>query len=445
MTTLLTTALAGKSPTEIATAAASPYLNETIHKATEGNKTANLLAHAVLSAVEFKVAGLNPTVGALSGVAGEGTAMLLSEKVFNKPANQLTQKEKNILIAASTLAGSLVGVTGGTVESANTGGVSAKTAVENNYLSYDEVRELQQLKQSFKDCKASGKNDCSEIKGKIDDLIALDFERDKNFNSCINTPTQEGCVGISKEVDEFKKGYDKNDMDVKFGGKFNSEYRDLLEKDSQIKARLKTHKVVDPIVSFIPVIGDIKDFRDAETTGDKIFAAIGLLPGAGDLLQKFNKARAVGDVDIMKQAMTEVVELYQKANVDTVVKRGAKIDGTNLTKNLERAGIPKPKGTQAHHIVGGTTDIGKATRKRLEDLGIDINSSANGVFLPGCGSSKAVGMVHCGKHTQAYEEAIAAELKFATNKEEAIEILSDIRKQLLDGTFTPLNKRSIKK
>ncbi|MDP8084269.1 hemagglutinin repeat-containing protein, partial [Pasteurella atlantica] len=134
VTTLLTTALAGKSPTEVAAATASPYLNETIHKATEGNKTANLLAHAVLSAVEFKVAGLDPTVGALSGVAGEGTAMVLAEKVFNKPANQLTPKEKNILITASTLAGSLAGATGGSVEGANAGGVSAKTAVENNNL-----------------------------------------------------------------------------------------------------------------------------------------------------------------------------------------------------------------------------------------------------------------------------------------------------------------------
>ncbi|MDP8034590.1 hypothetical protein QJU43_09955 [Pasteurella atlantica] len=75
VTTLLTTALAGKSPTEIATATASPYLNETIHKATKDNKTANLLAHAVLSAVEFNVAGLDSATGALSGVAGVLSAL----------------------------------------------------------------------------------------------------------------------------------------------------------------------------------------------------------------------------------------------------------------------------------------------------------------------------------------------------------------------------------
>ncbi|MDP8162410.1 hemagglutinin repeat-containing protein [Pasteurella skyensis] len=424
----------------------SPYANKFIKEQTGDNQTANIMAHAVLGAIEAQATGNSALAGAAGAVSAEVTAKLITEKLYKKPVSELTEQEKETVSTLSQIAGGLVG--GAVGDSSQSGVASAeigKRAVENNYLSYDEVKELRRLKQSFKDCQASGKNDCSEIKGKIDDLITLDVERDKNFYSCINKPTQESCVGISKELSEFEKGYDQNDLEVKFGGKFNNEYRDVLEKNPQIKARLKTHKVVDPIVSFIPVIGDIKDFREAETTGDKIFAAIGMLPGAGDLLQKFNKARAVGDVDIMKQAMTEVVELYQKANIDTVVRRGAKIDGANLTKNLEKAGVPKPKGTQAHHIVGGTTGIGKATRKRLEKLGIDVNSSANGVFLPGCGSSKAIGMVHCGKHTQAYEEAIAAKLEFATTKEEAIEILSDIRKQLLDGTFTPLNKRSIKK
>ncbi|MFU2090624.1 hypothetical protein ACLQ9I_11245, partial [Avibacterium avium] len=35
------------------TALASPYINQAIHQATEGNQEANLMAHALLSAVEF--------------------------------------------------------------------------------------------------------------------------------------------------------------------------------------------------------------------------------------------------------------------------------------------------------------------------------------------------------------------------------------------------------
>lgn len=53
-------------------------------------------------------------------------------------------------------------------------------------------------------------------------------------------------------------------------------------------------------------------------------------------------------------------------------------------------------------------------------------------------------MVHCGKHTSAYEGAIEERLKLALNRDEALSILVDIRQELLNGTFTPLNARSIK-
>jgi hypothetical protein len=66
----------------------------------------------------------------------------------------------------------------------------------------------------------------------------------------------------------------------------------------------------------------------------------------------------------------------------------------------------------------------------------------NGVFLPGCGSSKAIGMVHCGKHTRGYELAVERRLSAATDKASAINILGEIRNELLSGTFTPLNSRA---
>lgn len=110
---------------------------------------------------------------------------------------------------------------------------------------------------------------------------------------------------------------------------------------------------------------------------------------------------------------------------------------------MEVFGVPKPTGTQAHHIVGGATDIGKNLQKQLrEKFGIDLNSPMNGVFLPGCGSSKAIGMVHCGKHTAEYEVAVARRLAAATDKASAINILSDIRNELLSNSFTKLNIRA---
>lgn len=113
-----------------------------------------------------------------------------------------------------------------------------------------------------------------------------------------------------------------------------------------------------------------------------------------------------------------------------------------LSDNLVKAGVPRPDGTQAHHIVGKTTQYGQDTQDLLKNLGIDVNSPVNGVFLPGCGSSNAIGMVHCGKHTGEYELAIWNRLQTSKSKEDVIHRLQQIRNELLNNTFTPLNQRS---
>lgn len=136
-------------------------------------------------------------------------------------------------------------------------------------------------------------------------------------------------------------------------------------------------------------------------------------------------------------------QLYRNADIkgfEDVL--GEAPSSVTLTKNLESLGIAKPSGTQSHHIVGSTTDLGKMTRERLESLGIGVNSPANGVYLPGCGSSKAIGMVHCGKHTKAYEEAVYEKIEALSDKEAVLDVLSDIRDSLLENKFTALNKRS---
>jgi hypothetical protein len=105
-------------------------------------------------------------------------------------------------------------------------------------------------------------------------------------------------------------------------------------------------------------------------------------------------------------------------------------------------GVNRPGGTQAHHIIGGSTEYGKLAQDRLSRLGVDLNSAANGVFLPGCGKSKAIGMVHCGSHTKEYDQAVLRRLESATDEVSAINILNDIRIELLSNTFVPLNKRA---
>ena len=137
-------------------ALASPYLNQKIHEMTAGDtakdKAANLMAHALLSAVEFQVTGKDPLTGAIAGVTGEATAEIIA-RAYGKPVSELTANEKENISTLSQLAGGLAsaltakanGTTaeqGGNFLAATSGAETAKRAVENNYLYNGEVNNL---------------------------------------------------------------------------------------------------------------------------------------------------------------------------------------------------------------------------------------------------------------------------------------------------------------
>ena len=152
-------------------ALASPYLNQKIHEMTAGDtakdKAANLMAHALLSAVEFQVTGKDPLTGAIAGVTGEATAEIIA-RAYGKPVSELTANEKENISTLSQLAGGLAaaltakanGTTaeqGGSFIAATSGTETAKRAVENNYLSVVDVenliRELSKAQKEGRDTK----------------------------------------------------------------------------------------------------------------------------------------------------------------------------------------------------------------------------------------------------------------------------------------------------
>ena len=153
-------------------ALASPYLNQKIHEMTAGDtakdKAANLMAHALLSAVEFQVTGKDPLTGAVAGVTGEATAEILTKAIYKKAPSELTANEKENISTLSQLAGGLAaaltakanGTTaeqGGNFLAATSGAGTAKRAVENNYLSVVDVenliRELSKAQKEGRDTK----------------------------------------------------------------------------------------------------------------------------------------------------------------------------------------------------------------------------------------------------------------------------------------------------
>ena len=152
-------------------ALASPYLNQKIHEMTAGDtakdKATNLMAHALLSAVEFQVTGKDPLTGAIAGVTGEATAEIIA-RAYGKPVSELTANEKENISTLSQLAGGLAAALtakangtlteqGGSFLAATSGAETAKRAVENNYLSVADVenliRELSKAQKEGRDTK----------------------------------------------------------------------------------------------------------------------------------------------------------------------------------------------------------------------------------------------------------------------------------------------------
>lgn len=100
-----------------------------------------------------------------------------------------------------------------------------------------------------------------------------------------------------------------------------------------------------------------------------------------------------------------------------------------------KAGIKEPGFTNAaHHIIAGADKRAVELRVILQKYGIDINDAVNGVFLPTeKGASEAA--YHRSLHTNLYYENVQDLMNGVSSKEEVIEVLDDIRQQLLDGTF----------
>uniref|UniRef100_UPI001EEC7278 AHH domain-containing protein n=1 Tax=Vibrio vulnificus TaxID=672 RepID=UPI001EEC7278 len=108
-----------------------------------------------------------------------------------------------------------------------------------------------------------------------------------------------------------------------------------------------------------------------------------------------------------------------------------------LAKKMEDSGVPRPKNSAAHHIVGETSKGAKPARDILKKHDIDINGAENGVFLPNRSNQDNMpGILHDGRHPNAYLDAVNKKIAFADElggKQGVINALSDIRNTLLSA------------
>lgn len=142
---------------------------------------------------------------------------------------------------------------------------------------------------------------------------------------------------------------------------------------------------------------------------------------------------------------------------------------TILKQELIDAGVPYPgkittsegiviENWPAHHIAAAGSkqnEFAAEARDIVEDVGIDINSAANGVFLPNPGKDSGdiiriddntIVSTHTGKHLGSYFEYVAEQLRpYKGNQQKIIEALDKIRKELLEGTVKLQNPKVVPK
>ncbi|HDL5744955.1 TPA: hemagglutinin repeat-containing protein, partial [Mannheimia haemolytica] len=148
--------LAAKDVGQAAVGLASPYLNAEIKKYTEGDTQANLIAHALLGAVEAAATGNNVLAGAAAGAGSEAAADFIVKTLYKgKSTQDLTEAEKQNVALLSQLASGLAsGLIGDSTQSAAVGADIGKRAVENNYLSnWQEQKRSQELKSCHGDAR----------------------------------------------------------------------------------------------------------------------------------------------------------------------------------------------------------------------------------------------------------------------------------------------------
>ncbi|WP_145546457.1 hemagglutinin repeat-containing protein [Yersinia intermedia] len=257
--------LAGGNMAQALAGASAPYLAEVIKKSTGDNQAANAMAHAVLGAVTAYASGNS----ALAGAAGAATAELMAPTIIAAMGwdkDNLSEDQKQTVSALATLAAGLAGgLTGDSTADTVAGAQTGKNAVENNSL-HDII-----------DNKVSGVTQEQKYQNAQKELVAA-VEEFKAQN----------CAGLSANACSAKI----------------SEHRDELLKGAAGFG-----------IDFVPVIGDIKSFAEAQSALDYLIATVGLVPILGDTAGKLIKAT---ETALKKGDVAEASKLLNKASDEVI-------------------------------------------------------------------------------------------------------------------------------
>ncbi|MEN4735133.1 hemagglutinin repeat-containing protein [Pantoea agglomerans] len=325
--------LSGGNLAQAISGASAPYLAEKIHELTTDangkvNVQANLMAHAVLGAVTSYAAGNAALAGASGAVMGEYIAQQLYPGVKR---SDLSEEQRQTISALGTLAAGLAGgVVGDSTADAVAGAQAGKTSLENNALS--DIAQAQ----------SEGKTP----EQKAGEYVEAENERYKKAN----------CSGMSAEACSVK---------------MYEERREALKDMASLGA------------DFVPVVGDIKNFAEAQSALDYLVAAIGIIPGAGDAAGKVIRA---AETALKKGDVAEASKLINKASdeISGHLPSPGQISlpssgvGSNAAFSVNNAQLGKKLGKHAEDFGGNASNA--ADRQRVLDIINDIGSHPDKVI-----------------------------------------------------------------
>ena len=232
-------ALSGGSSQSIATAAASPYVNHLIKKATEDYPALNIPTHILWGAVEAELMGGKASTGAISTAAGELGAKYLTEHLYNKEAKDLTETERS---QVKEMAKALAGVAGGLASAgqgasavkilseSSIGTTVAHNAVENNYLSVSESK-----RKAYLEAKKAQGTITSDEDQELTLLDKIDIDRDVALvSACRSNPLSSECNVERNKLESIKVGYTASENNSSwYGYPVYKRYSDIYPEQSE--------------------------------------------------------------------------------------------------------------------------------------------------------------------------------------------------------------------
>ncbi|WP_050981658.1 VENN motif pre-toxin domain-containing protein [Advenella kashmirensis] len=256
-------------------AAASPTVAKEIgqqfKQTGQEGSAGHYLAHAGLGAVVAAATGNNIAGNALAAAGAEAAAPIAASWIYGKGVGQLTPDEKATVSSIAGLAGAgIAGAAGGDGRSLVSGSVAGRTAVENNYLT---AEQLDNFAQRARNCSGAS---CKKV---IQDMVDTNVQQQEEIKAvCSASPEQchQKYGYLIEQWDVFDKSIKKLAADNTLPGEFRDYLPAIYMMDAEaqgiaveygwskrFEAMGLDRETAEIMAAALPMMAGIKGARDS--------------------------------------------------------------------------------------------------------------------------------------------------------------------------------------